>query len=126
MELFGIGPLELIAILLIVFIVMGPSDMVKMGGTIGRAVRNFRGSALWASFTDATRQLRELPKSLMQETGMEEIEALRQDLTEDLDAQKSQLDDLNRQFVAWTRQPDPQSHKQNPPSETDPEESQEA
>lgn len=125
MEFFGIGILELMAILLIVFIVLGPADMVKMGHTLGRALRNFRKSELWASFNDATRQLRELPRSLMRESGMEELENLRKDLQSDLEAQKGQLDELNRQFVAWTRQPEPQSHKKRLPAESEPEERQE-
>ena len=36
MEILGIGPLELIFILLIALIVLGPGDMVKTGRTIGR------------------------------------------------------------------------------------------
>ena len=36
MEFLGIGPLELVAILLIIFLVMGPKDIVKMANTLGR------------------------------------------------------------------------------------------
>ncbi len=119
MEVFGIGPLELVSILLIVFIVMGPGDMVKMGGTLGRALRNFRNSDLWGSFNDATQQLRELPRNLMREAGMEEVDALRRDIQGEIDQQKGQLDELNRQFRAWTRDPEPQSQKKLPTSEND-------
>lgn len=113
MQVFGIGALELVSILLIVFIVMGPGDMVKMGGTLGRALRNFRNSDLWGSFNDATQQLRELPRNLMREAGMEEVDALRQELKGEFDEQKGQLDELNRQFRAWTRDPVAQSQKKS-------------
>ena len=39
MELFGIGPLELLFILIIALIVLGPKDMVKAGRTLGRFMR---------------------------------------------------------------------------------------
>ena len=118
MEFFGIGPLELISILLIVFIVMGPGDMVKMGRTLGRALRNFRNSELWGSFNDATRQLRELPRNLMRETGMEELDSFRQEFKGEINEQQDKLDELSRQFRAWTRDPEPQSQKTGPKSET--------
>jgi Sec-independent protein translocase protein TatA len=118
MEFFGIGPLELISILLIVFIVMGPGDMVKMGRTLGRALRNFRNSELWGSFNDATRQLRELPRNLMRETGMEELDSFRQEFKGEINDQQGKLDELSRQFRAWTRDPEPQSQKTGPKSET--------
>jgi Sec-independent protein translocase protein TatA len=117
MEFFGIGPLELISILLIIFIVLGPGDMVKMGHTLGRALRNFRNSELWGSFNDATRQLRELPRNLMRETGMEELDSFRQEFKGEINEQKGQLDELSRQFRAWTRDPEPQSQKKGPKPE---------
>lgn len=39
MDILGVGPLELIFILLLALIIMGPKDMVKSGRTIGRFLR---------------------------------------------------------------------------------------
>lgn len=114
MEIFGIGPLEIVAILIIIFIVMGPGDMVKMGNTMGRTIRNFKRSGLWQSFNEATRQLRELPETLVREVAGDEVDDLRREIADEIQEQKGQLDELNKQFVAWTRQPEPQSQKKQP------------
>jgi TatA/E family protein of Tat protein translocase len=42
MDFFGIGPLELILILLVLLIVIGPAKLPEVAGTIGRAIRKFR------------------------------------------------------------------------------------
>jgi Sec-independent protein translocase protein TatA len=36
MDFLGVGPLELLFILLIALIVLGPNDMVKTGRTLGK------------------------------------------------------------------------------------------
>lgn len=114
MEFLGISPIELIAILVIVFLVMGPKDLVKIGGTLGRALRSLRTSDTWRAVQDASRQLRELPDSLAKQAGIEEIEKLQQDLNADLKEQKKALQDIDRQITAWTRTPDPLSQKNKP------------
>lgn len=114
MEFLGISPVELIAILVILFLVMGPQDLVKIGGTLGRALRSLRTSDTWRAVQDASRQLRDLPDSLAKQAGIEEIEKLQQDLKSDLKEQKKALDDIDRQITAWTRTPAPLSQKNKP------------
>lgn len=120
MEILGIGPLEMVAILIVIFVVMGPSDMVKMGNTVGRAIRRFRGSGLWLSFRQATRQLRELPETLAREVAGTEVDDLRREIKDEIQEHKGQLDELNEQLVAWTRQPEAQSQKKQPALEDAP------
>jgi Sec-independent protein translocase protein TatA len=69
MELFGIGPLELIFILLIALIVLGPRDMVKAGNTLGRFMRRTILSPTWMKIQ---REIRNLPYQMMREAGLEE------------------------------------------------------
>jgi Sec-independent protein translocase protein TatA len=118
MEFLGIGPTELIAILLILFLVMGPQDLVKIGSTLGKALRNLRQSNTWRAVQDASRQLRELPETLVRQAGIEEIEKVQEELRGELKEQKEALQDIDRQLTAWTRAPDPLSQKtkkQEPP-----------
>src|SRR4030067_2019059 len=72
MEIFGIGPLELIFIFLIALIVLGPTDMVKAGRTIGRFLRKLVMSPTWRSFQQASKDIRYLPNKLMRDAGLEE------------------------------------------------------
>lgn len=120
MEFLGISPIELVAILVILFLVMGPQDLVKIGSTLGRALRSLRTSDTWRVVQDAARQLRDLPDSLAKEAGLEEIEKLQQDLKSDLKEQKKALEDIDRQITAWTRTPLPLSQKKKSQPEPPP------
>ena len=72
MEIFGIGLLELLLILLISFLVLGPGDMVKTGRTIGRFLRRVVTSVWWNDLRRASRELRQLPYTLMREANLED------------------------------------------------------
>lgn len=74
MDILGIGPLELLFILLIALIVLGPNDMVKAGRTIGRTLRKIVSSDTWRVVQQASRELRNLPNRLMREAGLEEMQ----------------------------------------------------
>ena len=109
MEILGIGPLELIFILLIAFIIIGPGDMAKTGRTIGRFLRNVVTSQWWMNMRKASHELRRLPYTLMREANLE-------DAAQEIEAIKSIGGDINSisnileqsDFVGWVN-PDPQS-----------------
>jgi Sec-independent protein translocase protein TatA len=107
MEFLGIGLSEVIAVALILFLVLGPQDLVKLGGTMGRTLRNIRQSGAWQSFQEARQQLRHLPDELARQAGMEEINELRGELKEE----QAKLKKLDEQLVAWTRAPETLSQK---------------
>jgi Sec-independent protein translocase protein TatA len=113
MEFLGIGLPEVIAVALILFLVLGPQDLVKLGGTMGRTLRNIRQSGAWQSFQEARQQLRHLPDELARQAGMEEINELRGELKEE----QAKLKKLDEQLVAWTRAPETLSQKKTPASE---------
>lgn len=117
MEFLGISPVELIVIAVILFLVLGPQDLIKLGGTLGRTIRNLRESGAWRSIQDARRQLRDLPDQLAKEAGFEEAKKLGGELREELKETRAALDDLDHQIVAWTRQPEALSQKKKPDEE---------
>jgi TatA/E family protein of Tat protein translocase len=55
-QMFGLGPTELVIILIIALVIFGPSRLPKVGQSIGQALRAFRES------TDKVQQ--EVSKSL--------------------------------------------------------------
>jgi sec-independent protein translocase protein TatB len=75
MEIFGIGTSELIFIMLIAIIVLGPKDMQKAGRTIGRFLNQLIKSDSWKIFQQTSNELRNLPRNLMREANMEMMEA---------------------------------------------------
>jgi sec-independent protein translocase protein TatB len=74
MEILGIGASELIFILLIAIIVLGPKDMQKAGRTIGRWLNQLIRSDGWKVFQRTSAELRNLPRNLMREANMEVAE----------------------------------------------------
>lgn len=93
MEFLGIGPLELLFIVLIALIILGPQDMVKAGNTIGRLLRKTILSPTWLNIQ---RKVRTLPYELMREAGLEDLKDLRQDLSVDLSQQKLYPEEMKK------------------------------
>lgn len=116
MDFLGIGPLELIFIILIMLIVLGPTDMVKAGRTVGRFIRKIVTSDTWHMVQSTSRNLRNLPNTLAREAGIEEIEKMRDDLLKSsaslkremkVDVQKDAVkQETNPDFSSWTTPPD--------------------
>lgn len=71
MEILGIGFSELVFILLIAIIILGPKDMQKAGRTIGRWLNQLVLSDSWKVFQKTSAELRNLPRNLMREANME-------------------------------------------------------
>jgi len=71
MEILGIGPSELVFIVIIALIVLGPKDMQKAGKTIGRWLNQLVRSDGWKVMQRTTNELRNLPTSLMREANQE-------------------------------------------------------
>ncbi len=73
MDFLGIGPLEVLFILLIALIIFGPKDIVKAGQSMGRFLRKLVSSSGWQTVQQTSRELRNLPNRLVREAGLEEI-----------------------------------------------------
>jgi len=91
MDIFGIGPIELLFIFLIALILLGPKEMEKAGRTIGRWLRNFVSSDTWHAFRDTSRELRNLPNRLMREANLEEMKHVTDDIKDSVDLRKERF-----------------------------------
>jgi Sec-independent protein translocase protein TatA len=121
MEILGIGPMEMLLILVIALIVMGPNDMVKTGRTVGRFLRTIVKSPVWQAVQQTSRDLRYLPNKLMREAGMEEeVEQLKEigknvntmgametSLTEEISKVSQEIQESSKDLSAWTISPPP-------------------
>jgi len=110
MEILGIGPLELLFILLIALIVLGPSDMVKTGRMIGRFLNKLVRSPTWKTIQKATQEIKQLPTTLMREANLEE--AIKdipspQEILKDakMDEVSSTLKQTNQDIAEWLTPP---------------------
>ena len=71
MEILGIGAPELVFVVVIALIILGPKDMQKAGRTIGRWLNQLVQSDGWKAFQQTSREIRNLPNNLMREANME-------------------------------------------------------
>jgi Sec-independent protein translocase protein TatA len=102
MDFLGVGPLELIFILIIALIIFGPNDIVRAGRTLGSFLRKVVTSDGWRAFQQASKGMRDLPNTLMREAGLEE-EDLRE-LTGVKDIEEATRG-LENQIAPWTTPP---------------------
>jgi Sec-independent protein translocase protein TatA len=107
MDILGIGPLELVFILIIALIVLGPTDMVKAGRTIGKFLRQIVTSPTWHAVTKTSSELRNLPNKLIRDAGLEEDIKQIQDVTKSAipSSLNSDLKQWQRDINSWTTPP---------------------
>jgi sec-independent protein translocase protein TatB len=80
MEILGIGPSELVFIVVIALIILGPREMQKAGRTIGTWLRRVVTSDGWKLFQQTSREIQTLPNRLMREAALEELKDVQHDL----------------------------------------------
>ena len=85
MEILGIGTSELIFILLIAIIVLGPKDMQKAGKSVGRWLNQFVRSDGWKALQRASKEIRDLPNNLMREANLDELRGMDKEIRETID-----------------------------------------
>jgi len=73
MNILGIGPLELVFILILGLIIFGPRDIEKMGMKIGQGLNQMVRSDAWKTVQQTTKTVKSLPNRLMREAGMDEL-----------------------------------------------------
>lgn len=67
MEIFGIGPLELVLIVLVAIIVLGPKDMMTSAQKAATWLKKLRKSDIWTT----TKEVMDIPNQVMKETGLD-------------------------------------------------------
>lgn len=75
MEIFGVGPLEIILVLILALVVLGPQDMVATAYKIGAWIRKIVRSPMWREIMETSREIRQIPTTLIRDSGIEEAMA---------------------------------------------------
>lgn len=84
MNIFGIGPLEIVFILIIGILVLGPEGMIEAGRKLGRFLRSIIKSDWWQNIRRGVTEIQYLPQRLMREAELEEFNELRKLTEKDL------------------------------------------
>jgi sec-independent protein translocase protein TatB len=94
MEILGIGPSELLFIVVLALIILGPRDMQKAGRTLGKWLRQVVTSDGWKFFQQTSREIQTLPNRLMREAALEELKDMEKDFRQPLEP--GSADDASR------------------------------
>lgn len=87
MQLFNVGALELVFILLLAFIVLGPKKAVKAAGEVGQWIKKLISSQFWQDLMTTSKEIQDLPKKVMEEAEIQKT-------IEDLDRSKREFDEI--------------------------------
>jgi len=118
MEFLGIGPLELLFILLIVVLVFNPKDLAGGAKTIGRTLNRLYKSENYRILQKTSQELRHLPQRLAREANLEELEAQIKKETSTVTATIQSA--AETPFQAWTPPASPGTDNRIAPAEQTP------
>lgn len=104
MEILGVGLPEIMFVLLLALILLGPKDMVKAGRTIGRSLRKFIMSPAWQAMRTTGKELQQLPTKLMREAGLDELQEIGNEVQAAAKENLVELQSVEKQILAA---PDP-------------------
>src|SRR5689334_7792640 len=106
MEFLGIGPLELLFIIVIILMIVGPKDVARVSRTIGRGLNRLYRSDNYRLIQKASAELRNLPQELMKEANLEELQKLAEipELKEGLSLNPPEKSSTEQSLKAWTEE----------------------
>jgi sec-independent protein translocase protein TatB len=99
MDFLGVGPLELILIIVLALVLVGPRDLAKFGRDAGRFLNRLYRSPAWRTMNDASRELRNLPTRLAREA---ELDTLQRDLKQAGEGLQQDVQAASEGMSAWT------------------------
>ncbi|MFU8826353.1 MAG: hypothetical protein ACNA70_02565 [Brevefilum sp.] len=73
MQIFNVGVLELLFILILVFLVLGPQKTVKAARDVGAWIRKMAKSPLWREVLNTSNEIRDLPKRIMDDAELQQM-----------------------------------------------------
>lgn len=102
MNFLGVGPLELILIIVLALVLVGPRDIAKLGREAGRFLNRMYRSPAWRTMNEASRELRNLPSRLAREA---ELDTLQHELQEAGRGLQADVESAAEGMQAWTPPP---------------------
>ena len=96
MQIFNVGVLEILFILILAFIVLGPKRTIKTARDVGSWIRNLAKSPFWREIVSTSSEIRDLPRRIMDDAEL-------QNLVEELDLSTQEIKDILNQTQSTTK-----------------------
>lgn len=103
MDFLGIGVPELLFIIVIALIVIGPKQLSGTAKTAGRWLNKLYRSEAWRTMTQASRDLRNLPTKLAREAHLEELDEIKQSIGDLGRESSNELRSVEDDLRAWSK-----------------------
>lgn len=112
MEILGIGPLEVLLVIILALVILGPQDMVLTARKLGAWIRKIVRSPMWREIMETSREIREIPTTLIRDSGIEEAVAelkdtsavVRSELNEATQAISAEVQQANQDLTSEVQQ----------------------
>ncbi len=114
MNIFGIGPLEIIFVLIIGILFLGPKGMIEAGHKLGKFMRSIIHSSWWQNVRRGVNEIQHLPQRLMREAELEELNEIKK-LTKDSLSSIGNKDLINISSWVGNTSPSPDQEKELEP-----------
>lgn len=119
MELLGVGPLEVMLVVVLALILFGPGDIAQTARSAGRFLNRLYRSEAWKTMTSASSALRTLPNRLAREAELDELDQVRRDLEKPVEEPGSATASEASGMQAWApRYPQPPADGEREPTES--------
>jgi Sec-independent protein translocase protein TatA len=80
MELLGIGPLELVLVIVLAVVIFSPKDLAAGGRAVGRFLNKLYRSESYRAMRQVSQELQTLPSRLAREAQLEDLQQLEKDI----------------------------------------------
>lgn len=105
MDFLGVGPLELLFVLIIALIVLGPRDIARFARRAGRLLNRLYNSEVWGTIHKASQEFRDLPNRLAREAALDELDESIRRSTDVSGGVSGSGEGANPALDAWTPSP---------------------
>jgi Sec-independent protein translocase protein TatA len=112
--------MELLFILIIILLVVGPKDIANTARNTGRFLNKLNRSPNYQAIRRASEELRNLPQRLAQEAQLDELKELEKQVEKELQDTANTISDAQKPFQAWVKDMTAPMSKDGVPAPTPP------
>lgn len=114
-QVLGIGPLEVVFFIVLLLLLFGPNDLVRMAREIGKFINRVSRSESYQAVQQASREIRTLPQRIVEEAQLEEVKQAGNAIRQDVREASSMSDQALRAWTQAVPTPPPDSSPATPP-----------
>lgn len=100
-QVLGIGPLEVVFFVVLLLLLFGPKDLVRMAREIGKFINRVTRSESYQAVQQASREIRTLPQRIVEEAQLDEVRQAQNTVRQDVREASALSDNALR---AWTQE----------------------